>query len=357
MNPQFWKDKTVLMTGHTGFKGGWLSLWLQARGARVIGYALPPPTDPNFFELCGLDKTMESIRADIRDFKKFKSALLKHKPQIVIHMAAQPIVRLSYQNPLETFETNVMGTANVLEAVRQTECVRVALVITSDKCYENREWLWGYREIDPMGGKDPYSSSKGCAELVTAAYNNSFFAGTRRKDSGVAVASARAGNVIGGGDWAQDRLVPDIIKAVAKGQSVEIRYPGAVRPWQFVLEPLDGYLRLIEKLWQDQETYAGAWNFGPSDKSCKPVARILKLMDDLWPGGIKWHSSAADSHPHEANFLRLDCGKAATLLDWYPKLSLERTLEFVVAWYENCFREENMRTLSEHQITEYEHME
>jgi len=356
MNAQFWKGKKVLITGHTGFKGSWLSLWLQNKGANVVGYALSPPTTPNFFEVGNVASGLESILGDIRDFEKIKSVVDNHQPEIVIHMAAQPLVRYSYNNPIETYETNVMGTVNVLEAVRQTDCVKVALIITSDKCYENKEWLWGYRENDPMGGHDPYSNSKGCAELVTSAYRKSYFSESGNLDRGVAVATARAGNVIGGGDWGLDRLVPDIMQAVMEDRSVHIRYPHAVRPWQHVLEPLDGYMCLIERLWKNGSKYGGGWNFGPGDEGCKPVSWILSTLDSLWKGGVSWNADEADN-PHEASYLKLDCSKSRTLLGWAPKLDLMATLELVVEWYEGYVGKQNMRVLAGSQISRYESME
>ncbi|MEA3547251.1 MAG: CDP-glucose 4,6-dehydratase [Thermodesulfobacteriota bacterium] len=356
MNARFWKGKKVLITGHTGFKGSWLSLWLQNKGANVVGYALSPPTTPNFFEVGNIASGLESILGDIRDFEKMKSVVDNHQPEIVIHMAAQPLVRYSYNNPIETYETNVMGTVNVLEAVRQTDCVKVVLIITSDKCYENKEWLWGYRENDPMGGHDPYSNSKGCAELVTSAYRKSYFSESGNSDHGVAVATARAGNVIGGGDWGLDRLVPDIMQAVMEDRSVEIRYPHAVRPWQHVLEPLDGYMCLIERLWKNGSQYGGGWNFGPSDEDCKPVSWILSTLDSLWKGGVSWNADEADN-PHEANYLKLDCSKSRTLLGWAPKLDLMETIELVVEWYEGYVGKQNMRVLAGRQISRYESME
>ena len=267
----FWKGKRVLVTGHTGFKGGWLSLWLTLKGAEVIGYALEPPTEPSFFSACRLDGRIRSIEGDIRDLNQFQMIVKQAKPEILIHMAAQALVRASYQDPLTTYTTNVLGTINVLETVRQCPSLKTVLIITSDKCYENREWHWGYREIDPMGGHDPYACSKGCAELITASYRSSFFSASTYNKHGVALASARAGNVIGGGDWAQDRLIPDIFKAALEGKVLKIRYPAAVRPWQHVLDPLQGYLCLLEKLHRMGPGYSEGWNFGPFEKNWQPV--------------------------------------------------------------------------------------
>ncbi len=355
MNAKFWQGKKVLITGHTGFKGSWLSLWLQMKGAHVIGYALPPPTTPSFFEVGNMAAVVKSIIGDIRDVEQIKSVVVNHQPEIIVHMAAQPLVRYSYDNPIETYETNVMGTVNVLEAVRQTDCVKIALIITSDKCYENKEWFWGYRENDPMGGHDPYSSSKGCAELVASAYRSSYFFEADNSRHGVAVASARAGNVIGGGDWGTDRLVPDIMQAVMEGRSVAIRNPHAVRPWQHVLEPLDGYLCLLEKLWENGSKFAGGWNFGPNDESCKPVSWILSTLNGLWMGGVRGVTDKTDN-PHEASYLKLDCSKAGTLLGWTPKLDLGAALAMVVDWYEGYVDKKNMRDFSERQIARYESM-
>ncbi|MGB3209931.1 MAG: CDP-glucose 4,6-dehydratase [Desulforhopalus sp.] len=357
MNAGFWHGKTVLITGHTGFKGSWLSLLLETGGTQVVGFALAPPSEPNFFEVSNVARGITSLTGDVRSYQQVRSAIQKHRPEIVIHMAAQPLVRYSYEHPLETYETNVMGTANVLEAVRQTNSVRVVLVITSDKCYENKEWPWGYRENEPMGGHDPYSSSKSCAELVATAYRKSYFPREKFSSHRVAIATARAGNVIGGGDWGQDRLVPDIMRAVMQGKAVNIRYPHAVRPWQHVLEPLDGYLRLIEKLWEDGKGFAGGWNFGPESSGCKSVSWMLKTLNGLWKGGVKWEIDENSDNPHEANYLKLDCSKAATKLGWYPRLNLFAALEMVAEWYEGYANNEDMRELSKRQISRYEGLE
>lgn len=355
MNPAFWKNKRVLITGHTGFKGSWLSLWLQGKGTCVIGYALPPPTTPSFFEIGEIAEPMVSIEGDVRDLEYLISVIKKHEPEIVIHMAAQSLVRYSYQHPLETYETNVMGTLNVLEAIRQTRTVRAALIITSDKCYQNREWVWGYRENDAMGGNDPYSSSKGCAELVTNAYRKSFFSKSEKSEPRVYVASARAGNVIGGGDWGEDRLIPDIMKAVINNKSVVIRNPNAVRPWQHVLEPLNGYLGLIENLWKQGSQFEGGWNFGPIDDDCKPVGWILKALNNLWDGGIQWELDTVEN-PYEASYLKVDSSKSSNLLGWSTKLPVSKALAWVVEWYQDYLRQQNMRRLSEEQIQRYEEL-
>jgi len=353
MKKSFWNGKKVLITGHTGFKGSWMSLWLKINGANVTGYALPPPTTPSFFEIGNIHKDMISITGDVRDLQHFQAVVAKYRPEIIIHMAAQPIVRYSYSNPIETFSTNIMGTVNVLETVRQTDSVKVVLIITSDKCYDNKEWLWGYRENDPMGGHDPYSSSKGCAELITSAFHRSYFSKDNFKKHGVAVASARAGNVIGGGDWGQDRLIPDIMRAIMKNQPVMIRNPHAYRPWQHVLEPLSGYMCLIKKLWEDGEKFAGGWNFGPEDSDCEPVSWIMKNLDHLWDGSINWKLDSTDN-PHEATYLKLDCSKAKKLLGWFPKLKLATALEWVAQWYSIYFNSKNIREISEKQISQYE---
>jgi len=329
VDSSFWAGKVVLLTGHTGFKGSWLSLWLQSMGARVIGYALVPPTNPSLFEVAEVGKEMISIIGDIRDFDKLKATFSEHKPEIIIHMAAQPLVRYSYANPIETYSTNVMGTVHLLEAARLGNSVRAIVNVTTDKCYENREWAWGYRENEPMGGFDPYSNSKGCSELVTAAYRNSYFHPEKYKEHGVALASGRAGNVIGGGDWAEDRLIPDIMRAITKGEPVNIRNPYAIRPWQHVLEPLSGYLVLAKKLYEEGSSYAESWNFGPNDEDAKPVQWIVDRLTNAWGEDASWVLDSGD-HPHEAHYLKLDCSKAKTRLDWHPKWHLEEALGRIV---------------------------
>ena len=356
MNKNFWRDKKVLITGHTGFKGSWLSIWLKRMGANVIGYSLPPPTTPSLYEIAQVAEGMESIIGDVRDLEYLKTIIVENKPEIVIHMAAQTLVRYSYNNPVETYDTNVMGTANLLEAVRQSGKVRVAIIVTSDKCYENKEWLWGYRENDPLGGIDPYSSSKGCAELITSAYRNSYFPEKDFKHHGVAVASVRAGNVIGGGDWAQDRLIPDILKSFMKNRPVIIRNPNSIRPWQHVLEPLEGYLCLIEQLWERGPEFVGAWNFGPYYEDAKSVSWIVERMVNLWGESSHWEIDKGE-HPHEAYYLKLDCSKAKNMLGWSPKLDLSTTLEWIVEWYQSYQQNRNMRHLTETEISRYENME
>lgn len=347
MNPEFWRGKRVLLTGHTGFKGSWLSLWLQSMGAELKGLALEPPTNPSLFVEAEVAKGMVSQIGDIRDYDTVHQAVASFKPEIVIHMAAQPLVRYSYKNPIETYATNVMGTVHLLEAIRQTGTTKVVVNVTTDKCYENKEWVWGYREDEPMGGFDPYSSSKGCSELVTSAYRRSYFA-----ESGIALASARAGNVIGGGDWAEDRLVPDILRAFEKNQPVVIRNPSSTRPWQHVLEPLSGYLTLAEKLWYEPNAYAEGWNFGPKDEDARPVLWIVEHMANSWGGGASWLIDEKD-HPHEANYLKLDTSKAKQQMLWSPrwdlKTALEKTTEWHKSWIGDC--ESNLRCLA--QINEY----
>jgi CDP-glucose 4,6-dehydratase len=353
MNSEFWRGKRVLLTGHTGFKGSWLSLWLQSSGAKVTGYALAPPTRPSLFEVAGVGAGMTSIIGDVRDLERLCGVFAEHQPEIVIHMAAQPLVRYSYHEPVETYSTNVMGTVHLLEAVRRTRSVRAVVNVTSDKCYENREWVWGYRENEPMGGYDPYSNSKGCAELVTSAYRNSYFHPAQYDAHRVAIASARAGNVIGGGDWAADRLIPDIMRAITQGQPVGIRNPHAVRPWQHVLEPLAGYLALAERLYQDGAAFAEGWNFGPSDEDAQPVQWIVERLTDAWGEGASWTRDAGD-HPHEANYLKLDCSKAKARLDWRPRWQLSQALEAIIAWHKAHRRGEGMREFSLGQISLYQ---
>lgn len=353
MNLNFWRGKRVFLTGHTGFKGSWLALWLQQLGAEVVGYALEAPTQPSLFDAAQVSKDMASIVGDVRDLEHLQRAMAEAQPDIALHLAAQPLVRYSYQHPVETYATNVMGTVNFLEAVRHTPSVRVAVVITSDKCYENREWEWGYRENEAMGGHDPYSNSKGCAELVTAAYRSSFFAPETYGIHQVAVASVRAGNVIGGGDWALDRLIPDMIKAFHQGQPVMIRNPHAIRPWQHVLEPLSGYLLLAENLWNSGPEFVGGWNFGPHDEDAKPVSWIVERLTALWSNGATWQLDGG-SHPHEANYLKLDCSKAKLRLGWEPRLTLADTLEWVVEFYQGYYNGQSARAVADAQIQRYQ---
>jgi CDP-glucose 4,6-dehydratase len=356
MEDNFYKNKKILITGHTGFKGSWLSLWLQNKEAHVIGYALPPPTKPNLFDIANVSQGMISITGDIRDLQKFISIISKYKPEIIIHMAAQSLVRQSYSHPIETFSTNVMGTVNVLEAVRQSESVRVLVCITSDKCYENMEWFWGYRENERLGGTDPYSGSKACAELAIAAYRNSYFSPTKYQGHKVAVASTRAGNVIGGGDWAKDRLIPDIMSAMMENRPVIIRSLNSIRPWQHVLEPLNGYLSVAQHLWNKGTDFAQSWNFGPNDEEVRSVSWIVEYMTSLWGRGARWEIDSAQQ-PHENIYLKLDCSKAKSLLKWSPKLKLDTSLEWIFKWYRSYQQNENMRHVTEAQITHYEKLE
>lgn len=350
MNPAFWSGKKVLLTGHTGFKGSWLSLWLQKLNAEVIGYALPPPTAPSLFEVARVAERMSHLEGDVRDLAAFQSVVNERKPDVIIHMAAQALVRRSYEYPVETYSTNVMGTVHVLEAARRSPYTRAVLIITTDKCYENREWVWGYRENDPMGGFDPYSSSKGCAELVTSAYRNSYF---RAEQGETVVASARAGNVIGGGDWAADRLIPDIMQAFMDKRPVVIRNPSAIRPWQHVLEPLNGYLTLIERMFESGASFGEAWNFGPADSDAQPVSRIVDTLADMWDGDVKLDFGEA-SDLHEAQYLKLDCSKVAAKLGWNTKLQLNDALAWIVDWYLAYQQGDDMRAYTEKEISRYE---
>ncbi|KQS03406.1 CDP-glucose 4,6-dehydratase [Sphingomonas sp. Leaf357] len=327
VDPDFWAGKRVFITGHTGFKGSWTSLWLQKMGAQVTGFALAPPTSPALFDVANVAAGMTSIIGDIRDRDVLEQALVGAAPEIVLHMAAQPLVRASYDDPVGTYATNVMGTVHLLEAVRKAPQVRAVCVVTTDKCYENREWVWGYREEEAMGGYDPYSNSKGCAELVVSAYRSSFFQG-----STTAVASGRAGNVIGGGDWAADRLIPDILRSVADGQPVPIRNPLAIRPWQHVLEPVSGYLVLAQALCNAPAAAAEAWNFGPRDDDARPVQWIVERLCELWGDGAGWTRDEG-VQPHEARYLKLDISKARSGLGWQPRWTLADALDSIVAWH------------------------
>jgi len=350
VNSNFWKDKRVFITGHTGFKGSWLSLWLHHLGAEVIGYALEPPTAPNLFDLCNLSEIIKSIKGDVRNFDFLKNSLAANNPDIVFHMAAQSLVRQSYYDPIETYSTNVMGTVNLLEAIRQIEVVRAVVNVTSDKCYENREWMWGYRENEAMGGYDPYSSSKGCSELITAAYRQSYF-----KTNKTAVASVRAGNVIGGGDWGKDRLIPDCIRSLAANKEILIRNPQAIRPWQYVFEPLRGYLLLAEKLYQNGNHYAQAWNFGPSEDNAVLVYEVVQLMLKYWGGGSwKDMSNSESKLLHEAHYLKLDCSKARAELGWKSIVNIEESIKWTCEWYREYYNNKTpMRDFSLGQLNRY----
>ena len=347
-----YKGRKVLITGHTGFKGSWLCLLLNKLGADVSGYALDPPTVPSLFNEAKIDELCNSYIGDIRDYPNLLKVIQDVQPEIVIHMAAQPLVRESYRIPIETYAVNVMGTVHLLEACRHTKSVKAIVNITTDKCYENREWHWGYRENEPMGGYDPYSNSKGCSELVTSSFRSSFFNPKEYQKHGVALASARAGNVIGGGDWADDRLIPDFIRAISKGEVVKIRSPYAIRPWQHVLEPLSGYLALCEKLFIAGPAFAEGWNFGPDDKDAQNVEWITKTICDLWGEGASFEIDT-NPQPHEANYLKLDCSKSKAELGWIPKWNIETTLKSIVDWNKSYFAGKNVRTVSERQIEDY----
>ena len=353
-NPSFWNGKRVFLTGHTGFKGGWLSLWLASMGAKVTGYALAPNTIPNFFEVVHVEGSIEQSHiADIRDLDNLQKAMLEAKPEIVIHMAAQPLVRYSYANPVETYATNVMGTVHVLESIRALDCVRAVVVVTTDKCYENKEWAWGYRENEPMGGHDPYSNSKGCAELVTSAFRESFFSPSKYAQHGIAIASARAGNVIGGGDWSEDRLIPDAIKAFEAKAALMIRNPLATRPWQHVLEPLSGYLVLAQALYEKGAQFDGGWNFGPRDDDARSVQEVINLLIKNWGSVASWTQDQSEQ-PHEAHSLKLDCSKAHQYLGWIPKWNLEQAIRTIADWQNAYQRKVDMHELSLHQINQYQ---
>jgi len=349
----FWRGRKVFLTGHTGFKGSWLSLWLESLGASVTGYALSPPTKPSLFEQANIANSVRSICADVRDFPRVKAAIAECSPEVLIHMAAQSVVRRGYEDPIETYSSNVMGTVNVLEALRQLRQPCVVVNVTSDKCYANREWVWGYREDEAMGGRDPYSNSKGCAELVTSAYRDSFFPPTLLDQHGIAVATARAGNAIGGGDWTSDQLIPDLMTAFLEGYPCPIRNPSAIRPWQFVIEPLRGYLMLAERLAQDAARFAGGWNFGPAGADAKPVSWIADELAQSWGNGASWKRDTA-VHPPEAHFLRLDASKASTYLEWHPLLSLRQALGWIVEWYRAFQRGGDLKMLTRMQIERYE---
>ncbi len=353
LNRSFWKGRKVFLTGHTGFKGSWLSLWLDALGANVTGYALDPPTQPSLFEQAEVSGVLRSICADIRDFPRLRSALAECRPDVVIHMAAQSVVPRGYEDPIETYSSNVMGTVHLLEALRQLGRRCVVVNVTSDKCYENREWDWGYRENDPMGGHDPYSNSKACAELVTSAFRDSYFGARDVAQLRIAVASARAGNVIGGGDWTAHQLIPDLMRAFLAGQRCLIRSPSAIRPWQFVLDPLRGYLMLAERLAEDADQFASAWNFGPAEVEARPVSWIASELARLWGNSASW-SNDPGKYPQEAHYLKLDASKAKAHLDWHPVLPLNRALEWIVEWYRSFQAGDNLAHLTRTQIERYE---
>lgn len=348
-----WKGRRVFLTGHTGFKGGWLGLWLARMGAQVRGYALDPCTTPNLLDQARIGDSIEDTRGDINDLAALSASMSEFRPEIVIHMAAQPLVRYSYVDPLGTYKTNVLGTANVLESVRKSPGVRAVVSVTTDKCYENREWVWGYRETDPLGGYDPYSSSKACAEIVTAAYRQSFFNVEKFAEHGCLVASGRAGNVIGGGDWSDDRLLPDLVRGFLRGDRVRIRRPKSIRPWQHVLEPLWGYIRLAEELYKGNTACASAFNFGPQDDDAWPVARMAQKMVEVWGDGAEWVLDP-DPGAHEAGYLKLDASKARAELGWHPSLRIDTTLEWLVQWYRAQAAGQDMHAYTLAQIEAYE---
>lgn len=353
----YWQGRKVFITGHTGFKGGWLTLWLESLGAQVTGYALPPPTRPSLFEQARIGTRVRSIVGDIRDFAALHQAYGEARPDVVFHLAAQPLVRRSYADPVETFSTNVMGTVHLLEAIRISGRACTVVNVTSDKCYENREWAWGYREHEAMGGHDPYSSSKGCAELVTAAYRRSYFGAERPPQAAVALASARAGNVIGGGDWADDRLIPDCVRHLGARRPIPIRNPGAVRPWQHVLDPLRGYLVLAERLAECGSSaggaYAQAWNFGPLDSEVQPVSSVVEEFIRCWGGGASW-KTLTEEGVHEAHVLKLDSSLARMKLGWRPRLALRESVRLAAEWYLRTAEGEDAAVVTREHISRYE---
>jgi CDP-glucose 4,6-dehydratase len=349
----FWKKKSVLITGHTGFKGSWLSIWLSSLGAKVSGYSLPPNTNPNLFNIFKLDEILSNnYIADIRKIESLKKAILDSQPEIIIHMAAQPLVRYSYLNPVDTYSTNIMGIVNLLECVRSVESVRALVVVTSDKCYENKDWLWGYRENDSLGGHDPYSNSKACAELVTSAYRDSFFPFDKYCDHKVAIASARSGNVIGGGDWSDDRLIPDAIKAFSIGKKLHIRNPLAIRPWQHVLESLSGYLLLAQSLYLYGPKFNGSWNFGPNNSDVMSVNEVVNLLISKWGDSVGWTQDVSENS-YESHSLKLDISKSLNELNWSPKWDINTAISKIIEWNEAFLNKENMHNFSLKQIDSY----
>jgi CDP-glucose 4,6-dehydratase len=353
--PNLWEGRRVFLTGHTGFKGGWLALWLASKGAQVRGYSLDPSTEPNLFTAASIAEVLDDDRGDIRDYPKLEASLVDFEPEVVFHLAAQPLLRRSYADPLGTYSTNVMGTANLLEAVRKSPSVRAVVCVTTDKCYQNREWAWPYRESDPLGGHDPYSSSKAAAEIVAAAFRDSYFPVSRLSEHRVAIATARAGNVIGGGDWSEDRLVPDLIRGFASGNPVLIRRPKAIRPWQHVLEPLHGYIILAEQLLAGKPNAASSFNFGPTEDDAWPVERIADKLAKMWGHGASWVRDNAPS-VHEAHYLKLDSSKARTELGWRARMNLETGLDWTISWYHLCQNGADMAAESRVQIARYEQL-
>jgi CDP-glucose 4,6-dehydratase len=353
VNP--WQGRRVFITGHTGFKGGWLSLWLAGRGAQIRGFALDPSTEPSLFVAASVYSILDDVRGDIRDHAKLEAAMTEFSPEVVFHLAAQPLVRRSYADPIGTYATNVMGTAHVLEAVRKTPSVRAVVCVTTDKCYQNQEWVWPYRETDALGGYDPYSSSKACAEIVSAAYRSSFFPMDRLQEHGVAIATARAGNVIGGGDWSEDRLIPDLIRGFQTHQPAHIRHPKAIRPWQHVLEPLFGYIQLAEQLLAQKKEAASAFNFGPGEEDAWPVDRIADALARMWGEGARWVSDAG-ANVHEAQSLKLDASKARAELGWRPRFNIETALEWTVSWYRAWNQGTDLQRETQSQIAAYQNI-
>ena len=353
MNPTFWRGKRVLITGHTGFKGSWLSLWLASLGAHVTGFALGPSSSPSLFNLANINSALVNVEADIRNLEQLRKSLAENQPEIVFHLAAQSLVRTSYEDPLLTYETNVMGTANLLESIRGLKLPCSVVNVTTDKCYENKEWYWGYREVDPLGGFDPYSNSKACSELVTASYRSSFFHPSKYEKHKVALATARAGNVIGGGDWAKDRLIPDVLKALEDNQTLEIRYPNSVRPWQHVFEPLNGYLMLAEQLHTNGPEFSKAWNFGPNEQDTYTVADVATKMSQLWGKQNAWRATSG-AHPHEANYIKLDASLARNELGWSPVLCIDKSLKLIVDWEKARLNNVDVRVTSLKQIKDYQ---
>jgi CDP-glucose 4,6-dehydratase len=347
-----WQGRRVFLTGHTGFKGSWLALWLARLGAQIRGYALDPSTEPNLFNQASVSSVVEDVRGDVRDYAKLEASMAEFAPDVVFHLAAQPIVRRSYVDPVGTYGTNVMGTVHLMEAIRRTPSVRAAVCVTTDKCYQNQEWIWPYRETDPLGGYDPYASSKACAEIVSAAYRSSFFPTERLQEHHVGLATARAGNVIGGGDWSEDRLIPDLIRGFRSNQPVLIRRPNAIRPWQHVLDPLHGYLMLAQELLAQPARFASAYNFGPSDEDIWPVERIATKLVRMWGDGASWIRDSVPS-VHEDQVLRLDASKARVELGWKPRLGIEAALEWTTEWYRAWNQGDNMAEFTEKQIAEY----
>lgn len=352
IDPAFWKGRRVFVTGHTGFKGSWLVLWLELLEARVAGFSLAPPTQPNLFEQAEAGHKVQSRHGDIRDFEALKSALVEFAPDVVLHLAAQSVVRHGYDNPLETYSSNVLGTANLLEAVRQCSRPMVVVNVTSDKCYQNYEWPWAYRETDRLGGHDPYSNSKACAELVAAAYHDSYFAASGSASAGVMLASARAGNVVGGGDWTPHQLVPDLIRSFLQSQPCLIRSPAAIRPWQFVLEPLRGYLLLAQQLARKSAPPGSAWNFGPDEADARPVAWLAGRLAAAWGNGASWVADTRNQ-VHEAHFLKLDISKARTALGWRPFIPLKTAIAWIVEWYRACEGGESLAAITRSQVARY----